>query len=273
MKLVPINAGFFKLDGGAMHGVVPKSMWQKVHPSDDNNMCTWAMRCLYIEHDGRKILIDTGMGDKQDEKFKSHFHPHGQDSLLGNLNKHGINPEDITDVFLTHLHFDHCGGAIKREGDQLIPTFPNATYWSNKEHWAWSINPNEREKASFLTENIMPIQESGQLKFIEGEQWIPVIDIIYVKGHTEQMMLPLINFNGQKILFCADLFPSAAHISLPWIMSYDVRPLDTLSEKKYVLKRAVEENWWLFYEHDAQIVCSEVLATEKGIRMGKQIEL
>ncbi len=267
MKVSTIIAGYFKLDGGAMHGVVPKSMWQKVNPSDDNNMCTWAMRCLLIETGDRKILVDNGMGDKQDEKFYSHFHPHGEETVESSLAKHGYTPADITDIFLTHLHFDHCGGSIKREGDKLVPVFPNATYWSNQSHWDWAIEPNPREKASFLKENILPIQESGQLKFIDvkdGEEWISGIRIHYVDGHTEQMMLLQLSTDNNTFLYCADLVPSAAHVSMPWIMSYDMRPLDTLDEKQRLLGKAVEENWTLIFEHDPKIECASLHKDDKG---------
>lgn len=267
MKVSTIIAGYFKLDGGAMHGVVPKSMWQKVNPSDDNNMCTWAMRCLLIETGDRKILVDNGMGDKQDEKFYSHFHPHGEETVESSLAKHGYTPADITDVFLTHLHFDHCGGSIKREEDKLVPVFPNATYWSNQSHWDWAIAPNPREKASFLKENILPIQESGQLKFIDvkdGEEWISSIRIHYVDGHTEQMMLLQLSTDNNTFLYCADLVPSAAHVSMPWIMSYDMRPLDTLDEKQRLLGKAVEENWTLIFEHDPKIECASLHKDDKG---------
>lgn len=267
MKVSTIIAGYFKLDGGAMHGVVPKSMWQKVNPSDDNNMCTWAMRCLLIETGDRKILVDNGMGDKQDEKFYSHFHPHGEETVESSLAKHGYTPADITDVFLTHLHFDHCGGSIKRDGDKLVPVFPNAIYWSNQSHWDWAIEPNPREKASFLKENILPIQESGQLKFIDvkdGEEWISGIRIHYVDGHTEQMMLLQISTNSHTFLYCADLVPSAAHVSMPWIMSYDMRPLNTLDEKQRLLGKAVDENWTLIFEHDPKIECASLHKDDKG---------
>jgi glyoxylase-like metal-dependent hydrolase (beta-lactamase superfamily II) len=276
MKLHTINTGLFKLDGGAMHGVVPKSMWNKSNPADENNLCTWAMRCLLMEENNKLILIDTGMGNKQDEKFFSHFHPHGDDTLEKSLNVLGFSSDDITDVFLTHLHFDHCGGAIKRAGEKLIPAFKNAIYWSNETHWNWAIQPNAREKASFLKENILPIQESGQLKFIEHKEGISFTDnmeIRFMNGHTESMMLPLINYNGQKILYCADLIPSAAHISLPWVMGYDMRPLDTLSEKEKVFNEAIENNWLLFFEHDRLNELGSLQQTEKGARINELLLL
>jgi glyoxylase-like metal-dependent hydrolase (beta-lactamase superfamily II) len=276
MKLHTINTGFFKLDGGAMHGVVPKSMWKKSNPADENNLCTWAMRCLLMEENNKLILIDTGMGNKQDEKFFSHFLPHGDDTLEKSLNALGFSSDDITDVFLTHLHFDHCGGAIKRTGEKLIPAFKNAIYWSNETHWNWAIQPNPREKASFLKENILPIQESGQLKLIEHKEGISFTDnmeIRFMNGHTDSMMLPLINYNGQKILYCADLIPSAAHISLPWVMGYDMRPLDTLSEKEKVFQEAIDNNWLLFFEHDRINELGSLQQTEKGVRLNEILKL
>ncbi|MBA3828617.1 MAG: MBL fold metallo-hydrolase [Taibaiella sp.] len=270
MKLYTVNAGYFKLDGGAMHGVVPKSMWNKANPADENNMCSWAMRCLLIVHGNYRILVDTGMGTKQDEKFFGHYFPHGDDSIERSLSAHGFTTDDITDVFLTHLHFDHCGGAIKKEGDKLLPAFKNAVYWSNEHHWKSAVNPNDREKASFLKENILPIQESGQLRMIyatEGAEWMQDIRIRYVNGHTDCMMLPEINYNGRTLLYCADLVPSAAHVSLPWVMAYDMRPLDTLREKKKILSEAAAKDWVLFLEHDNKTECCTLQETEKGIRL------
>ena len=270
MKLYTINAGYFKLDGGAMFGVVPKTMWNKANPADENNMCSWAMRCLLIEHGNYKILVDTGMGYKQDEKFFSHYHPHGTDSIEQGLAKHGFTTDDITDVFLTHLHFDHCGGAIKREGDKLVPAFKNAMYWSNHAHWTAALNPNEREKASFLKENILPIGESNRLHFIEstdGEEWMQDIRIRYVNGHTECMMLPQVKYNNTTLLFCADLIPSTAHVSLPWVMAYDMRPLDTLNEKYKLLNEAAANNWVLFFEHDLKNECCTLQQTDRGVRI------
>lgn len=268
MTLHTINTGLFKLDGGAMHGVVPKSMWQKANPSDDNNMCTWAMRCLLIETDNKLILVDTGMGNKQDDKFFSYYYPHGDDSLQKSIESKGYSMQDVTDVFLTHLHFDHCGGAIVRDGDKLVPAFANAKYWSHQMHWKSAIQPNAREKASFLEENILPIQESGQLYFYEAHEK-PLgesFDLKIVQGHTDSMMLPLINYKGTSILYCADLMPSLAHISLPWVMAYDMRPLDTLTEKEMILKDAASRNWVLMFEHDSIHECCNLQATERGIR-------
>ena len=258
MRLYSVNAGYFKLDGGAMFGVVPKTMWNKVNPADDENMCSWAMRCLLIEHGNNLILVDNGMGNKQDEKFFSHFHPHGTDSVEKGLAVHGFTTNDITDVFLTHLHFDHCGGSIVRQEGKLVPAFKNAVYWSNHKHWLSALSPNEREKASFLKENILPIEESGQLKFIDlpdGGEWLPDIRIRFVNGHTDNMMLPQIRYNNTTLLYCADLIPSAGHVSLPWVMAYDMRPLDTLNEKNRLLNEAVANNWVLFFEHDKEHEC------------------
>lgn len=276
MRLFTINAGYFKLDGGAMHGVVPKSMWSKVNPADDNNMCSWAMRCLLIEHGNYKILIDNGMGNKQDEKFFSYYYPHGEDTLERSLAAHGFTMDDITDVFLTHLHFDHCGGSIKRDGDKLVPAFPKALYWTNDKQWKSALNPNDREKASFLKENIVPMEESGQLRFVEvadGEEWIQDIRIRYVNGHTDNMMLPQIKYNDQTIFFCADLVPSAAHISMPWVMAYDMRPIDTLNEKGKLLKEAAANDWILFFEHDPKIECASLISTDRGVRIKETFPL
>ena len=276
MKLYSINTGYFKLDGGAMFGVVPKSMWNKINPADENNLCSWALRCLLIEDGNRLILVDNGNGDKQDAKFFSHYYLHGDDTLDKSLAKYGFHRDDITDVFLTHLHFDHCGGSIMRDGDKLVPAFKNATYWSNKEHWDWAVYPNDREKASFLKENILPIEESGKLKFIEvtggrdgklGETvFTENISIRFVSGHTESMMLPQIKYNGKIIVFMADLLPSAGHIPIPYVMAYDMFPLTTLNEKKSFLKEAVEGEYILFFEHDPVNECCNLQQTDRGIR-------
>lgn len=277
MKLYSINAGHFKLDGGAMFGVVPKSIWNKLNPADENNMCSWALRCLLIEDGDRRILIDTGMGNKQDAKFFGHYYMHGNDTLEGSLAAHGFSKDDITDVLLTHLHFDHCGGAIEKVGDQLVPAFKNARYWSNSAHWQWATIPNDREKASFLKENILPIQESGKLNFIElpGEglpgrlpevKFTDTISIRFVSGHTDQMMLPQIKFKDRTIVYMADLLPAVAHLPIPYVMAYDMFPLTTLNEKKMFLKEAVENDYLLFFEHDpVNEVCS-LQQTEKGVR-------
>lgn len=274
MKIHVLNTGNFKLDGGAMFGVVPKTIWQKTNPADNNNMCDWAMRCLLIENGKQLILVDAGIGDKQSEKFFSHYHLSGNDSLIGNLNKLGFSPEDVTDVFLTHLHFDHCGGAIQHNKDHtgFEPVFKNAHYWSTENHWKWATEPNAREKASFLTENILPIQESGQLKFIErkGDMTKNVFenfDVLFVDGHTESMMIPHIHYKGKTLVFMADLLPSVGHIPLPYVMGYDTRPLITLAEKGNFLQKATDENHVLFFEHDAVNELCTLQHTEKGIRL------
>lgn len=276
MKINIIDTGFFKLDGGAMFGVVPKTLWQKHNPADEKNLCTWSMRCLLIEDDGRLILIDTGLGDKQDAKFFGFYDLHGDATLITSIRKAGYHENEITDVILTHLHFDHVGGAIIRSADQqlLIPTFPNAKYWSNQEHWAWATHPNPREKASFLKENILPIQESGQLNFIQKENSpFENIDFLYVDGHTEQMMLPLITYQDKKLIYAADLFPSSYHIALPWVMSYDVRPLLTMTEKETVLSLALKESAILIFEHDPAYESAMMEQTEKGIRIKERGDL
>ena len=276
MKLYSVNTGYFKLDGGAMFGVVPKTIWNKINPPDENNMCSWALRSLLIEDGKRLILIDNGMGNKQDAKFFGYYYLHGEDSLDRSLAKHGFHPNDITDVFLTHLHFDHCGGSILREADNLIPAFKNATYWSNKEHWDWAVHPNDREKASFLKENILPISESGQLKFLDTPvadasklAEIPFADnfsVRFVNGHTQAMMLPQVKYKDRTVVFMADLLPSQGHIPIPYVMAYDMFPLTTLKEKKLFLGEAVENNYVLFFEHDPQHECCTVEHTERGIR-------
>lgn len=275
MKIHSIETGFFKLDGGAMFGVVPKSIWNKINPADDNNMCTWAMRCLLIEDGNRLILIDTGIGNKQDDKFFGHYYLHGNDSLESSLKAKGFSFGDVTDVILTHLHFDHCGGAIKREGETLLPAFPQATYWSNARHWKWATEPNAREKASFLKENILPIQQSGQLKFIEdaGSEFPSNISIRQAFGHTDAMMLPQFTYKGKSILYMADLLPSAGHVPLPYVMAYDMFPLTTLNEKKSFLEEAVQNETILFFEHDPKIECATLQLTEKGIRLKDQFNL
>ena len=308
MNLYTINTGYFKLDGGAMFGVVPKSIWNKLNPADENNMCSWALRCLLIEDEGKLILIDNGMGDKQDARFFGHYYLHGDDTLDKSLAQHGFTKDDITDVFLTHLHFDHCGGSIVKEGERLVPAFKNATYWSNERHWAWATKPNDREKASFLKENILPIQESGQLKFLNVIRESSVVSIgagegasltsddspltihdsrltthhspltthfsfFTVNGHTDAMMLPKINYNGKTIVFMADLLPSAAHIPLPYVMAYDMFPLTTLHEKKLFLAEAQQNDYVLFFEHDHLIECCNLQMTEKGIRVNETFKL
>jgi glyoxylase-like metal-dependent hydrolase (beta-lactamase superfamily II) len=251
-----------------MFGVVPKSMWQKLNQPDDNNMCSWAMRCLLVKEGNRLMLIDNGMGTKQDDKFFGHYYLHGNESLDQSLAEHGFHKDDITDVFLTHLHFDHCGGSIERKGDMLVPAFKNARFWSNRKHWDWAVNPNAREKASFLKENILPIQESGQLNFVEeAKEVFPGMKIEMVSGHTESMMLPIFNYKGKPLMYMADLLPSAAHIPLPYVMAYDTRPLLTLDEKKRILEWCLTNEALLFFEHDKDTACGTLTQTEKGIRL------
>lgn len=268
MKVSVIHAGNFKLDGGAMFGVVPKSMWNKLNPADENNMCSWALRCLLIEEGDTRLLIDTGMGDKQDAKFFSHYYLHGDHRLLSSLEKAGYSPESITDVLHTHLHFDHCGGGIRRKGEGFEAVFPNAKYWVDEKHWNWGILPNAREKASFLKENLLPIEELGLLHFLpEGAEspW-PWLELFRVYGHTEAMILPLIKNQGKTLAYCADLFASIHHIPMPYVMGYDMRPLETLNDKKRFFERALPENWTLFFEHDPVNECARLEQTEKGVR-------
>jgi glyoxylase-like metal-dependent hydrolase (beta-lactamase superfamily II) len=277
MNLYTIDTGYFKLDGGAMFGVVPKTIWNKSNPADANNLCTWALRCLLIEDSNRLILIDTGIGNKQDGKFFSHYYLHGDQSLDDSLKSKGFNKNDITDVFLTHLHFDHCGGAIIRHEDQLLPAFPKANYWSNEMQWSWAIEPNEREKASFLKENILPILESGRLQMISvpeedngetlsGTGFSDVFRIRFVNGHTRAMMLPQLFYKGRTIVFMADLLPSAGHLPVPYVMAYDMFPLTSLKEKKAFLEEALVGEYILFFEHDPVYECCTLQKTEKGIR-------
>ncbi len=275
MTLHTIETGFFKLDGGAMFGVVPKSIWQKLNPPDTNNLCSWAMRCLLIEDGNRLILVDNGIGEKQDAKFLSYYYLHGDDSLIKSLGKAGFSPNDVTDMFLTHLHFDHCGGGVRREQDKLVLTFPRATYWTNPEHWQWAIQPNAREKASFLKENIMPMQESGQLRMAYDGQPSPIssIDILYVSGHTEKMMLPLVPYKGHTLCYMADLIPSVGHVPVPYVMGYDTRPLLTMEEKDKILKIAADNGYVLFFEHDPVHECCTVKHTDKGVRVDRTFRL
>lgn len=259
-----------------MFGVVPKSMWNKINPADENNMCSWAMRCLLIEDGNKLVLVDNGMGNKQDDKFFGYYYLHGNDSLEKSLAAHGFHHDDITDVVLTHLHFDHCGGSINYNSDRtkLEPAFKNANYYVNPKHWDWATNPNPREKASFLKENILPIKESGQMKdLFEDTRIIDGMTFMEVSGHTESMMLPLIRHQKGTLAYMADLIPSAGHLPLPYVMAYDTRPLLTLQEKEKILARAADENWTLFFEHDPSIECATVERTEKGIRKKDQFGL
>jgi len=274
MTLYPIETGNFKLDGGAMFGVVPKSLWQRTNPADDKNMIDMAARCLLIEDGDRLILIDTGMGDKQSDKFFGYYYRWGDFSLDGSLAEKGFHRDDITDVFLTHLHFDHCGGCIQWNADRTgyKPTFKNATYWTNEDHWEWAIHPNAREKASFLKENLIPMQESGQLEFIqkEGPPFLAKSDlgfgILFVDGHTDKQMLPYIDYKGKRLVYVADLLPTVGHIPLPYVMGFDTRPLLTLKEKSAFLDEAVEQGYYLFFEHDAHNEICTLKQTEKGVR-------
>ncbi len=289
MELHVINSGNFKLDGGAMFGVVPKTLWSKTNPADAANYCNWSTRCLLIEDGNRLILVDNGMGNKQDAKYFSHFFLYGNDSLEKSLKTAGFSTDDVTDMVLTHLHFDHCGGSIKFNKDNtgFETTFKNATYWSQAEHWEWATKPNPREKPSFLKENILPIQESGQLKWIAGKtdfskggnEYInnnllgDNIAIMLSRGHTDAMMIPQIKYKGKTIAFMADLLPSVGHISLPYIASYDTRPLLTLSEKEKFLNLAADEDFILFFEHDSVNECCTVQHTEKGVRLKETFAL
>jgi len=269
MKLTALHTGHLKLDGGAMFGIVPKRMWEKLNPPDENNLCTWAMRVLLVEMGDRKILIDTGVGNKQDAKFRSHFEPHGPQTLFGSLADAGVRREDVTDVFLTHLHFDHCGGALWKNEDSgaVELSFPNAVYWSNQRHFDWAMNPNAREKASFLKENFVPLLEQNRLRFIETRQnaeFAPNFRVRFFNGHTEAMMAPLLRTERGTVLYCADAMPSQWHIGMPYVMAYDVRPLVTLKEKVKMLDEAVRRRFILFFEHDPVAECGTVRKDEAG---------
>jgi len=275
MKLHVIDTGYFKLDGGAMFGVVPKSIWNTTNPADENNLIDLAMRCLLIEDGNRLILVDNGIGEKQDDRFLRHYYLHGDHSLKSSLKSKGFGLSDITDVFLTHLHFDHCGGSVMKAGEGYALTFPRATYWTNADHWKWATEPNPRERASFLKENILPMQESGQLRFVEGGD-TPVFDafeIYYASGHTDRMMLPIVNYKNHKICFVADLIPTSAHIPIPYVMGYDTRPLLSMQEKKEFLDKAMNEDILLFFEHDPVVECCTLKQTEKGVRKDQVLKL
>ena len=265
MNLQVVHAGFLRLDGGAMFGVVPKTMWGKILSPDDQNRCTWAMRCLLVEEGNRRMLIDTGMGRKQDDRFRSNYAPEGPD-ILESLSALGLAPEDITDVLLTHLHFDHAGGAVIRQGDQLLPAFPKATYWSHRDHWQWAVHPSPKDRGSFLTENFLPIEASGQLQFADaGQEIIPGVRVELAFGHTEAMMIPHIRYKDRTLVYLADLQPSVAHFPLPWVMAYDIRPLVTMQERKVFLENAVEQDYLFFFEHDAVHECCSLKRTERGV--------
>ena len=278
MNLYPVNAGNFKLDGGAMFGAVPKTIWNKTNPADQNNLIDIAARCLLIEDGKRLILIDSGMGNKQSKKFFSYYSLWGEDTLERSIKKVGFSIDDVTDVFFTHLHFDHCGGAIKRSGSGFEPVFKNAIYWTNKKHWDWAINPNKREVASFLKENLLPIEETGSLNFIATpcDQFSFVdelgFEVFYADGHTEKQMLPIISHKGQKIAFAGDLIPTAGHVPLPYVMGYDVRPLTTLKEKDLFLNYAADNNVLLLLEHDSVNEAVSLKRTEKGVRVSQTLK-
>ncbi|WP_010251144.1 MBL fold metallo-hydrolase [Myroides injenensis] len=275
MKLYSIESGNFKLDGGAMFGVVPKVIWNKTNPADSNNLIDLGARLLLIEDGNKLILIDTGMGNKQSEKFFGYYNLWGDNSIDKSLAKYGFHCDDITDVFLTHLHFDHVGGAVNWNSDKTgyENAFKNAKYWTNEEHWLWATKPNAREKASFLSENILPIQDSGALNFISktdqqfSENCELGFDLFYADGHTDKQMIPILNYNGKKIAYVADLLPTVGHIPLPYVMGYDTRPLLTLAEKELFLQKAADEQWYLFLEHDAHNEIITVQNTEKGVRL------
>ena len=276
MELFTVDTGFFKLDGGAMFGVVPKSIWSRTNPSDENNLCPWAMRCLLVSDGNRLVLIDNGIGDKQDARFFSHYYLHGDASLAKSLQQLGVHPTDITDVFLTHLHFDHCGGSVKfGSHGQYELTFPRATYWTNEDHWNWATVPNPREKASFLEENILPLQEHGVLKYLDlaTKSLFPGFDFFTMDGHTDKQMLPKMQYKGHTLVFMADLLPSVGHIPLPYVMGYDTRPLLTLQEKQLFLEEAAQNQYVLFLEHDSVNECCTVKMTEKGVRVDQTFRL
>lgn len=276
MELYTVNTGLFKLDGGAMFGVVPKTLWSRTNPADENNLCNWAMRCLLAVDGDRVVLIDNGIGNKQDARFFSHYYLHGEDSLANSLRELGVGFHQITDNFLTHLHFDHCGGGVSYGSHgQHEMTFPRATYWSNKEHWKWATVPNPREKASFLEENILPMQETGHLKYLDLHQktLFPGFDFLTVDGHTDKQMLPKIQYKGKTVVFVADLLASVAHIPIPYVMGYDTRPLLTMDEKAKFLEDAAREEWILFFEHDPVHECCTVKMTEKGVRLDQTFKL
>jgi glyoxylase-like metal-dependent hydrolase (beta-lactamase superfamily II) len=277
MNLYSIDSGFFKLDGGAMFGVVPKSFWQKSIPADDLNLCSWAMRCLLIEDENRLILIDTGMGDKQDAKWQGYYYRHGEGDLIQSIRAKGFHENEVTDVILSHLHFDHCGGAVKWNSDRtkFEMTFPNAKYWTHSEHFNSAIQPNPREKATFFKENILPIQEANQLFFIDTFEQNPFknIEILTADGHTEKMLMPKIHFHNHEVLFIADTIPSHAHIPVPYVMGYDIRPLQTMTEKQDLLSKAADNEWIIFFDHDPFYDCATVQKTEKGFAIQEKGKL
>ncbi|MCS6916526.1 MAG: MBL fold metallo-hydrolase [Chitinophagales bacterium] len=273
MNLYPVLAGYFKLDGGAMFGVVPKTIWNALNPADERNLCTWALRCLLVEQGNKRVLIDCGLGNKQEEKFFRHYEPHGG-SLQESLQRLGIGPADITDVVLTHLHFDHCGGAVERINDTLLPAFPQATYHIHRSQWVWALQPNAREKASFLKENFLPLEASGRLNLVDDQGTIcEGFSYQTVYGHTEAMVLPVLQWKGRTVVYMADLIPSAAHVPLPYVMAYDIRPLVTLQEKQELLEQAASEQFILFFEHDPQTEACTVRRTDKGFAVDQRFRL
>jgi glyoxylase-like metal-dependent hydrolase (beta-lactamase superfamily II) len=265
MRVLPIHTGYFKLDGGAMFGVVPKVIWNKLVPANENNLCNWSMRCLLVEIEDRKILIDTGIGNKQSEKFYGHYDLNGEDSLMGSLASYEISPDQITDVLLTHLHFDHCGGAIIRDEESLIPQFPNAVYHLTESHWNHANNPNDRERASFLPENFLPLKELGLLNFVnDGDILADCIELKVFNGHTFGMIAPIIHWGATKLMYMADLIPAAAHIPVNYVMGYDIQPLITMEEKKSLLPWLESEQVWLIFEHDASFCRAQVQQNDRG---------
>ncbi|MCA0362852.1 MAG: MBL fold metallo-hydrolase [Bacteroidetes bacterium] len=267
MQISVIDAGNFKLDGGAMFGVVPKTIWQKMVPADENNLCNWNMRCLLVEDGKNLTLIDTGMGDKQALKWQNFYYRNGDGNLIQSIRKAGYHESQITDVILTHLHFDHCGGAVSKNNEEILnPTFENAKYWTHSGHWDWAMNPNPREKATFLAENLMPLHESGQLYFLDKSETKPDFDFLFADGHTEKMIMPIINTGKQKLIFAADTIPSFAHIHVPYCMSYDIRPLLTMQEKETLLEKIVQENIILIFDHDVVNEAARIEKTERGFK-------
>lgn len=277
MQIHVIDAGHFKLDGGAMFGVVPKTLWNKQIPADEQNLCSWMMRCLLVNTGNQLILIDSGMGDKQDARWQSYYYKHGDGDLIKSIKKAGYSPNEVTDVLCTHLHFDHCGGAVKWNSrkDQLELTFPNARYWTHSAHWDWAVNPNPREKATFLKENIMPMQQSGALHFADKVEnaFGDAIELLYANGHTEKMIMPKIKQGDQTYIFIADTIPSHAHVHVPYVMGYDIRPLETMTEKEQLLQQIVDNNWTIIFDHDPLHDAAHIQLTEKGYRVADLFNL
>ncbi|WP_337043525.1 MBL fold metallo-hydrolase [Emticicia sp. 17c] len=277
MQIHVIDAGYFKLDGGAMFGVVPKTIWQKQIPADDNNLCSWKMRCLLVNTGKQLILIDSGMGNKQEAKWQAYYYRHGEGDLIESIKKAGYSPNEITDVLCTHLHFDHCGGSVKWNStkDRLELTFPNARYWTHSAHWESAMKPNPRERATFLKENILPMQETGALHFTDKEikTFDDSIELLYANGHTEKMIMPKIKHGENTYLYIADTIPSHAHVPVPYIMGYDVRPLETMQEKEQLLKMVADNNWTIIFDHDPMYDAARIHLTEKGYRVSELFNL